>query len=217
MDAFKDLAKALGVVLIVAATLILAVYLGMKVEAEMGDAGKSLSSWVQAVGSIAAILGAWFAMRYQLEQSAKHRRRSIVAIAGAAKARADEISGYLNGKDPRVDLLTKFHQSIIDGLVNALNGAPVDEIGSPEAVAAFLEMQYQVVLLGVAVEQYVKGPWGDPEFQASMDKMKEQGYDGDEMMKVKAARWRMLTDNLQNRVKWIDERYAALTQAVAKL
>lgn len=164
MDAFKDLAKALGVVLIVAATLILAVYLGMKLEAEMGDAGKSLSSWVQAVGSIAAILGAVYVTRMQMDHSDRNRRAAIVAIAEAAVRRVNEVHNLMWTSDPRDALFTKFPSWRLDRIISAFDAAPVHEIQSGEGVVAFLAIREHLVLLQKAVKESTDGPDKHPDF-----------------------------------------------------
>lgn len=174
------------------------------------------ASWVQAIGSILAIVGAWLGIRYQLGRATKQRRDAIIAIAGAANARADQVRGYLLGADPHFELSTKFHQSIVDGLVHALNGASVDEIGSPEGVSAFLEMQYQVVLLGMAIQAFTKGPYGDPDFVASVEKLREQGYSVAVIDNAEESRRQVLRRNLEDRTRYINERYTALSNAVSR-
>lgn len=174
------------------------------------------ASWVQAIGSILAIVGAWLGIKYQLERATKQRRDAIIAIAGAANARADQVREYLRGADAQSELLTKFHQSIIDGLVHALNGAAVDEIGSPEGVSAFLEMQYQVVLLGAAIQAFTKGPYGDPGFVASVEKLREQGYGVAVIDNVEESKWQALRRDLEDRTRYINERFAALSNAVSR-
>lgn len=181
------------------------------------DLGKSdWAAWVQAIGSILAIVGAWLGIRYQLERVTKQRRDAIIAIAGAANARADQVRGYLLGADPHFELSTKFHQSIIDGLVHALNGASVDEIGSPEGVSAFLEMQYQVVLLGTAIQAFIKGPYGDPEFVESAERLRKQGYSAEVIENIEESRRQVLRKILEDRTRFINERYTTLSSAVTR-
>ncbi|WP_322880317.1 hypothetical protein [Pandoraea sputorum] len=174
MDAAKDFVKALGVVLLLTASLIFAVRLGMNLEAEMGDAGKSLSSWVQAVGSIAAILGAVYVTRMQMKHSDKNRRAAIVAIAEAAMRRVNEVYNLIWEGDPRDVLSAEFPHWRLDRVVSAFDAAPVHELQSGKGVVAFLAMREHLVLLQQAVKESADGPGKHPNFAEDLRALLDQ-------------------------------------------
>ncbi len=209
MDAFKDFSKALGAVLLLAATLILAVHLGMKLEADMGDAGKSLSGWVQAVGSIAAILGAVYVTRMQMVHVAKSRRAAIVAIGEAAMTRVDEVEKLVSEKNPRAALFARFPTWRLDRVISAFDAAPVHDIQSGDGVIAFLAIREHLVLLQKAVKECTDGPDSHPKFSDGLRALRDR-YENDEYQKQFAYLAETLKTNVMTQVGVIREHFSTL-------
>lgn len=118
-----------------------------------------VASWVQAFGSIAAIIGAYFVGERQAaavhESELKLRRAevrrkngSILAICNAALAQASEIAGIYKDKIPNMVL---FHLAYSDKLmqdtISALEAIPVHDCGSFDAVAAFMRLKNSLIYL----------------------------------------------------------------------
>lgn len=142
-----------------------------------GTDGQTLATWFQAVGSIAAIFVAFLVGREQSRAALKavterqrETRDSIVAVAGAAAEHARRIRVALD-KDSagHAMIYTVYDKTIIDGVVHALTNAPAHEVGTPNGVIAFLMLCDQFVFLGVAMEEYLKGPMQLPQYKESLD------------------------------------------------
>lgn len=112
-------------------------------------------AWVQAIGSIAAIAGAFFIGDWQakathqndlkVRQAELNRKNgSILAIADAAHYQAAHVAKNYGGEEtipPRLVLFLIYNEKIIDDIVAALGAVPIHDLGSYEAVAAFMQMK----------------------------------------------------------------------------
>ncbi|WP_156545739.1 hypothetical protein [Cupriavidus sp. D384] len=176
----------------------------------------AMASWLQAIGSIGAILGAIWVVRYQGDLALRARRQAFLAVAEAAKTRADDFAALLEGKDARQSMTVHFHQSIIDGLVGALSAMPVHELNSRESVIAMLTIRDQVVFLGNSIRTLVDGAWKHPEMRPVLEEARD-GHPGEpkdlrplgEMVREFE---RVLADNALNHVNLIRENYDVLVR-----
>ncbi|ODP31551.1 hypothetical protein [Pandoraea sp. ISTKB] len=137
------------------------------------------ASWVQAVGSILAIIAAGWGIRYQLDQANEGRRRAIIAIAAAAMARVEEAGERVQSSDPEIELASWYHCSIFDRLIGAFDSAPVHELRSGEGITAFLSMRDKLHFLRVAVERCIAGPETFPPFEEEFRRAREFCARGD--------------------------------------
>lgn len=131
-----------------------------------------MASWVQAIGSIGAILGAVWVARHQQRVEMVKRRDAIFAVATAAVLRTDEIAKHLENKDPQSAMALHFHRSITDSVVSAMNSVPLHEIGMPNAILAFASMRDQIGFLAYSVEQLVAGPWRHEDLGKHLERAK---------------------------------------------
>lgn len=124
-----------------------------------GMTSSEVAAWVQAVGSIGAILSAVWISRRSADKALKEKRKSIRAIAEAAHDFSIKVRDVVVEKDDYQEAFRLLHGfyniSRIDSLVKAINGIPMHELGSSEAVTAMLSLGGQVALLGVAVEGFL--------------------------------------------------------------
>jgi ABC-type nickel/cobalt efflux system permease component RcnA len=110
---------------------------------------QTAAAWFQAIGSIAAIVAAfWMGERqaraalqsvvdaHSIEQ--KDRRRSILAVAEAAAEHARRIDEAFSQPEPRPALTSVYDKTIIAGMAEALGRAPAHEVGSRDGVIALL-------------------------------------------------------------------------------
>lgn len=146
-----------------------------------------VAAWVQATGAVIAIIGTyivgerqWRAAIRSVEEAQRIRdaagRASMLAVIRAAYSRACEIRRALDDPAPPLRMYDAYHSSIIESLLNIMKGMPVHELGNESAIEAFVIYSGQFAFLRDALEKYVKGPNGDPEFVAELTKLEEQGY-----------------------------------------
>jgi hypothetical protein len=130
---------------------------------------QTLAAWVQAIGSIATIIGAYFLgerqgsialrnSRLLAKDAEQIKRDSILEIARMAVDRATEIGALF--ADQPIDtarMAANYHPSILESRATALSSIPVLEVGSAEAAAALLDIRDQLVFLKNAVQQWSDG------------------------------------------------------------
>lgn len=177
-----------------------------------GAGGQDLAAWLQAVGSIAAILAAFLVGRQTIAEERNERRRSIVAVAGAAAEHARRIREVLDrGDDPgNVRMYNVYDKSIVDSMVHALTNAPAHEVGSPEGVIALLALRDQCVFLGVQMEAYLRGPWKLEGVQKAIESC---GDDRKAQRDTIQAAEQSLRANVRMRLEQIQLRYSELAPA----
>ena len=128
------------------------------------------AAWVQAVGSIVAIVGAVWATKIQTKVAIdavltqhklerEERRKAAKAIVEAAMFRASDIRKQFTSA-ARVDevqsLIRKsYDKTILDGLAHAMYGIPVHELGSSVAVTELLLLRDQFVFLAGAIQRFM--------------------------------------------------------------
>jgi hypothetical protein len=179
------------------------------------------ASWVQAVGSIAAIIGAYVIGERQSKatlesaREAHHvaeesKRVSRFAVLRAAHNRASLIRAALTKGEPPLNLIEVYHSSIIDSLVLAMSSIPVSELGSDEAVDAFILFSGQFVFLRKALEEYVDGPSADPIVQRQLDRLKAQGYGREHQDEILTVARNVRRRNVEVHLKQIEFEFEKL-------
>lgn len=127
-----------------------------------------LAAWVQAIGGILAILGAYFIGERQASKELKNsqklardqereRRVAILEVAKMAMQSAqkiDEIFSSAKDIDLVTRMLSEYHPKILDGRVAALAAIPLHTLGSSSAVAALLDLRDQLEFLQVCVQRW---------------------------------------------------------------
>ncbi len=135
-----------------------------------------MAAWIQAVGSVAAIAGVIWTVERQSRDSLKaiateaelavrQRRLAAVSIVDAAMERAEQIRKTMQIQsvdEVRVDLYKSYDRSILDGLVRALQGIPLHEIGASKAIGELLLFTDQITFLAIAIQRFLDGPLQDP-------------------------------------------------------
>lgn len=129
------------------------------------------ASWVQAIGSICAIVGSVWLAKYQERSAQRKRLQAIFAVAQAARLRVDELARHLNGDEDRAAITFNYHRSIIDGLVSAMSAVPMHELASPDAIIAFASMRDQLVFTAHAIETLIKGPLEHKHLKENLQKI----------------------------------------------
>jgi hypothetical protein len=186
--------------------------------------GQTAAAWFQAVGSIAAIAGAFYISERQTKaalrslvaaQSAqeKARQRSILAIAEAADEHARRIGDAFSKDDIYVALAFVYDKTIIDGVVGALSNAPVHEVGSRDAVMALLSLRDQFVFLGIAVETFLARPHNHPVLRMGIEQL-SQPNEREQRQELVAIGEAVLAKNVRTHLDKIRGNYISLERAV---
>lgn len=122
------------------------------------------AAWVQAIGSIAAIIGSLWVARSQNKASLERvmeaqrlaeesKRMAVFALGEAAVERVKPIKDALEQKDPRSALYRVHHSSVVHSLAGAISAAPIHELGSKEGILALLAIRDQLLFLEESIER----------------------------------------------------------------
>jgi hypothetical protein len=179
-----------------------------------------VAAWLQAIGSIGAILGAvWIGnrqVRAALSAEARAsagRRKSILAIAEAAYAHSEQFRRLLEEPDQRASLSLNYHESIINGIVEALAGIPFHEVGSRDGVMAVLSLRDQLLFLKKSIEIFLAGPWKHPDIGPDLERYRLAGEKAVVNDVLKTTN-HVLARNIGNHLDVIRANYLALAEAV---
>ncbi|WYX15077.1 hypothetical protein WJ974_00580 [Achromobacter xylosoxidans] len=122
------------------------------------------ASWVQAFGSIGAIVGAYFFGEAQAKRSEKlqrslaqeeveKRRAAFYAIAASTGHLADEIKNMFTPKEHAWQVHHMYYEdSMVDSYMDVLRAVPVHEIGSAIAVREFIALNESLGKLKICVK-----------------------------------------------------------------
>ncbi|WP_321867265.1 hypothetical protein [Paraburkholderia tropica] len=180
------------------------------------------ASWFQAVGSIAAIIGAFVvgdrqstaaieSVREGHRIAEASRRTAMFAVMRAAHMRARLIRSAMDAEVPVIKLMSVYHSTVLDSLVAAMNSMNAAEIGSDEAVQAFLIFSGQFVFLRDSLEKYLQGPSRDETTRKSIDQLNRHGYGQDHVQTLLDATTSRLKHNVVIHLNQIDEEFSTLS------
>lgn len=187
----------------------------------------NVAAWVQAVGSIAAIVGAYIVGERQAKatlhatqeahQLAKRTRRDgMFSVVKAARSRAKEFGEALDDPYPPSRMYDVYHPSIIDSLVELLNKVPVHELGSEQAIGAFVIFSGQFTFLKKAMAEYLAGPYGSEETKKQIAELEQLQYDRKYVNDVVDSKRQALRRNVQVHLTRIEVEYLDFLAAFSK-
>jgi hypothetical protein len=141
---------------------------------------QTLAAWVQAFGSILAIGIAYLvgakqsraaidAVAATQRAAIETRRQGQFAVIQAARNHAEQIREAMVSEDPSFALLSVYNKIVTQRVAKALERIPVHEVGTEAGVRAILSMADQFLLLEVALETYIAGPWKHPEIGKTLE------------------------------------------------
>lgn len=182
----------------------------------------NVASWVQAVGSILAIIGAYIVGERQsgatlrATQEAhrlgeRSRREGMFSVLKTAHSFAKVIDAALADESKPLKMYDVYHPSLIDSLVDLMSKLPVSELGSDEAIGAFVMFNGQFIFLKESLNEYVGGAYTD-KVKADIQNLEEQGYRG-KTKEIVDGKWGALTHNVQIHLESIDTNFACLEAA----
>lgn len=180
----------------------------------------AVAAWVQAFGSIAAIVGAVWIGNRQVQaalsteaRASAGRRKSILAIAEAAYEHSERFRRLLAQSDPRASLSLNYHESIINGVAEALGSVPFHEVGSRDGVMALLSLRDQLLFLKKSIETFLAGPWRHPDLGPQLEQHKLAG-DNAIVRDLLESTNKILARNVVTHLDVIRENYLSLAEAV---
>ncbi|WP_153075794.1 hypothetical protein [Paraburkholderia bonniea] len=175
---------------VIAATFLITLSVAAMATRAWGWNSESVAAWVQAVGSVVAIVGAYIVGERQAKATLRaaqdahnlaeeKRQKSILSVIQAAKFRLDEIRKGLEESD--LNIHDVYHDSIIDSFVDIMSKLPVSELGSDKAINSFILLIGQFPFLKKSIKSYIDGPYKDPETIEEIKKLKKQDCDRKEI------------------------------------
>ena len=173
-------------------------------------------AWIQAIGSVAAIVYAVRISRSSINHAASAKRKTIFAIAEAAHTHACNIRkaidamGFNSGNN--IQIYAVYDKTIIEGVVKALQGVPMHELGSSKAVIAMLSLTDQMVFLGSSVEILLQGPERHPELGKTLENSYRDDYE--KRQELAASGYSVLQYNVRVHLNKIDQDYEALKESL---
>ena len=173
---------------------------------------ESTPAWVQALGSLLALGIAIYASTLPLKHAAKEKRKTTFAIVEATHTRAQSIRKAVEEMDwetgGTAGIYEVYHKSVIDGLVRALPGVPVHELGTSNAVIALLTLTDQLVFLGSAMEQLLLGPHNIPALSKAYDSIDQHDYA--QRLEITKMAYSVLKGNAIRHLAQIDRNFESL-------
>lgn len=174
------------------------------------------ASWVQAVGSVLAIVGTVWAVQFQSASALRDRKEAILGVADAVQTWSKKIREMLSETRPRSTLQTKFHDSVLKGLIGALGSIPIQDVGRGEAVVAFLDLRNQLAFLSKAIEEYAPSPWVDQEFVKTYEQMKDSGATREQLAELLEIHESVLLGNIASQLDAVDRHLKRLSKAMGR-
>ena len=177
---------------------------------------QDLPAWIQAIGSVAAIAYAVRISRSSINHAASAKRKTIFAIAEAAHThacnirKAIDVMGWNSGNN--FQIYEVYDKTIIEGVVKALQGVPMHELGSSKAVLAMLSLTDQMVFLGSAVETLLQGPYKHPVLGKALESRDQN--DHAQIQRLAATGFSVLQNNARGHLTKIDQVYEALKESL---
>jgi hypothetical protein len=169
------------------------------------------AAWVRDFGTIGAIGAVLYLVWMQPGAALKARQKSILGIAETGLVRAKRI-GEAFARPDSLDISTVlyliYHQTIIDGIVQALTNVPAHEIGSPDAITVLLSLRDQFRSLGTSIEIF-ETPTKDPGTVKRLLTL-----DDAERRQYLTRRQPILAKNVRDRFAAIQSDYEALARAL---
>lgn len=193
-------------------TLLLASFLVLGAYWKFGSTDE-LPAWIQAGGSVLAIIASsWIASHDKVSRQ-KDRRKDVLAVAEAAHHFSKKIRGIIDSSCSKegivnIEIYNVYHDSVVNSYAKALGNIPFHEIGSSTAVQALLAMQVQFSeLLGSSIDKLLQGVDSDVDFQngvSAYDHYPE--HQRTEMtVKLKEVHFKVLSRNVKVHLDVIDK------------
>jgi hypothetical protein len=132
---------------------------------EMGAA--EWASWVQAIGSIGAIIGAYYFGERQAQAAVRSafeidalsevkRQKSYFEIVAAACDYANRISKHFSSDwVNKIGITLEYDEQIAASLIDAISAVPIHDLGTDERVRAWIDTKIALVYFQNAMVAYM--------------------------------------------------------------
>ena len=171
--------------------------------------------WFQAILTLVGLAIAIYVSTLPIKHATRERRASVLAITEAAHSRVQGIRNAVDNLDWKaggnIELYRVYHKSIIDGVVRALQGVPMHELGKSKVVLSLLSLTDQLVFLGLAVEELLNGPYKHPEMSKTFDSIEPDNYK--ERQKLCEVGYSVLKHNVIIHIDQIEIEYKTLRES----
>ena len=189
----------------------------------LGGATCDLPAWIQAGGSILAIIASFGIADWGRSSENRERRENVFAVVKAAHEYAGKIrksvdDSVLSGQmvDPVISHL--YHRSITDGFSRALANIPFHEVGTSEGIAAILDMQIQFErFMPNSLEKFIAGPQNHPAFLEAKAQLDVRNHP-ERYTKEKELHnmlFKRLADNVRDNLTRIDDSFHCINEAMS--
>ncbi|HDS1679139.1 TPA: hypothetical protein QEM39_000615 [Pseudomonas putida] len=172
-------------------------------------------AWVQAIGSIIALVVAIRVSRLSVEHAGLLKQKTIFSIAEAAHEYADKIRSAINtiNEEPgsNIGLYSVYHRDVTAGIVRALQGVPVHELASGQQVLAILGLANQLVFMGNAIDKLLVPPSMHPDVLKVLESV---GDDYKQRQRLSDVALSVLKRNALNHLDKIDEHFNLLKSTI---
>jgi hypothetical protein len=160
--------------------------------------------WVQAIGSILAIAGAYHIGDRQAVRALQNRNKSYLAIYAAAMERTALVESIF-GKDEQTWQArhVEYDPSLIASVIKAIDALPLPELGSAQAVIAALGIRDQLNWLIKSIEAFRDTPSGLYPRESPMQAV------------MKAAQFDVRRNNLLKSTRAIQHNYEQIRDATS--
>jgi hypothetical protein len=125
--------------------------------------GPNYSAWAQGVGTVLAVVVALWTFLTGEQRKSEARKKSVIAIADTIGDYCKNLRDLLDTEEPRLGLASICDKSILIEFARALENFPVHELGSSEAVSAFLMLHRSLPFLEDRIEKYLHMPEKNPD------------------------------------------------------
>ncbi|SAI62964.1 Uncharacterised protein [Bordetella trematum] len=139
------------------------------------------AAWIQAVGSIVAIMGAVYAAREGARTSARmedmRRQKGVLLVVGLLSDKADAMSKVvkLPGNSWKQEFDKIYAPNSLDGAVRALHSVPALDLPTADAIAALLELQRLFPFVILRADEVSRGPWScNPDMRAVLEGLRDE-------------------------------------------
>jgi hypothetical protein len=161
------------------------------------------AAWVQAIGSILAILGAVWISRWEIHQEKKFKINSISVIAKQVQKRVNEINEIIQKSivsgDVDFNIYNIYSPLIIEELASLLDQTNPGDLQSEKRIEALVALRIHIPIFGKQVDKFID--WRN-------DSMYKRAYESTETaedkQQLKLAYLNVLGNNANAQWKIID-------------
>ncbi|MGX1017404.1 hypothetical protein AB7M33_000080 [Pseudomonas sp. Y3 TE3536] len=172
-------------------------------------------AWVQAIGSIIALVVAIRVSRISVEHAGLLKQKTIFSIAEAAHEYANKVRGAIHSisDDPgsNLSLYSVYNSDVTAALVRALQGVPMHELASGRQVSAILGLANQLVFMGNATDKLLVPPVMHPDVLKVLNRV---GDDYEQRQRLSVVALSVLKKNALNHLDEIDRHYNSLKSTI---